>query len=139
MSKKLGYGVALVGALAGAGALATALVKKKKQEELYHEAEIKAMNELDGLSDTACGCEEDECSDCVCAEVCAAMDEVCDCEQKVEPAQSVQEVTEEESAPAGSCAGGACEFEELRACAEAAAEKIREYAAAEELEEKPAE
>ena len=29
MSKKLGDGVALVGALAGAGALATALVKKK--------------------------------------------------------------------------------------------------------------
>ena len=42
MKKELGYGVALAGALAGAGALAAAVIRKKKREEIYHEAEIKA-------------------------------------------------------------------------------------------------
>lgn len=34
MKKELGYGVALVGALAGAGALTAAMIRKKKREEI---------------------------------------------------------------------------------------------------------
>ena len=36
MKKEVGYGVALMGVLAGAGALAAALIRKKKREEIYH-------------------------------------------------------------------------------------------------------
>ena len=71
MKKELGYGVALAGALAGAGALAAAVIRKKKREEIYHEAEIKAMNELDEMMSEA---EDDalDCEACSCAEACAA-------------------------------------------------------------------
>lgn len=45
----IGIGVMLTGLLAGVGATTVALLKKKKREEVYHEAELKAMNELDDL------------------------------------------------------------------------------------------
>lgn len=44
-----GLGLMLTGVLAAAGATAIALIKQKKREEVYHEAELKAMNELDDL------------------------------------------------------------------------------------------
>ena len=56
---------------AGAGATAIALLKKKKREEVYHEAELKAMNELDDLMNE---CDGEGCADCSCAEECAAVD-----------------------------------------------------------------
>ena len=73
MKKELGYGVALVGAVAAAGALAAALVRKKKREEIYHEAELKAMNELDEMMTE--GDDELDCDACSCAAACAAADE----------------------------------------------------------------
>lgn len=71
MKKQFGYGVALMGVLAGAGALAAALVRRKKREEIYHEAELKAMSELDEMM----GETEDpslDCATCSCADACAA-------------------------------------------------------------------
>ncbi len=58
------------GILAGAGAVALALLKRKQNEEIYHEAEIKAMDELDQMMDQA-----DECEGCTCAEECAELQE----------------------------------------------------------------
>lgn len=86
MKKQFGYGVALMGVLAGAGALAAALVRRKKREEIYHEAELKAMSELDEMM----GEGEDTSLDCVtcsCADACAAAE------------AAVQEQAEPESAP----------------------------------------
>ena len=71
MKKELGYGVALVGALAGAGALTAAMIRKKKREEIYHEAELKAMNELDEMMSEN-GDDALDCDTCSCAEACAA-------------------------------------------------------------------
>lgn len=87
MKKELGYGMALAGVLAGAGALAVALMRKKKREEIYHEAELKAMNELDEMMNDG---NEDEldCDTCSCAEACA---EVC--------ADAQEEETEEAPEP----------------------------------------
>ena len=62
MKKELGYGMALAGVLAGAGALAVALMRKKKREEIYHEAELKAMNELDEMMND--GNEDEDALDC---------------------------------------------------------------------------
>ena len=93
MKKELGYGVALAGALAGAGALAAAGIRKKKREEIFHEAEIKAMNELDEMM----GETEDEaldCDACACAEACAAA-----AEQAEDESQSPDEPDDDE--PAG--------------------------------------
>ena len=44
-----GLGFLLAGAAVGAGATLLALFKHQKREQVYHEAEIKAMNELDDL------------------------------------------------------------------------------------------
>lgn len=86
MKKQFGYGVALMGVLAGAGALAAALVRRKKREEIYHEAELKAMSELDEMmgegEDTSL-----DCATCSCADACAAAE------------AAVQEQAESESAP----------------------------------------
>ena len=91
MKKELGYGVALAGALAGAGALAAAVIRKKKREEIYHEAEIKAMNELDEMRREA---EDDalDCEACTCAEACAAA-----AEQAEDPADETPDAPAEEA------------------------------------------
>lgn len=59
----------LGGFLAGAGAVALAVLKHKQREEIYHEAELKAMDELDQMMEQA-----DACADCTCAEECASLD-----------------------------------------------------------------
>ena len=90
MKKEQGYGMALAGVLAGAGALAVALMRKKKREEIYHEAELKAMNELDEMMND--GSEDAlDCDTCSCAEACA---EVC-----AEEAAQEEEQTEETQEP----------------------------------------
>ena len=72
--KKFGLGLALTGIAAGIGAVTVAMLKKKKREEIYHEAELKAMNELDELMSES---EDDDncCADCSCSNDCCANDE----------------------------------------------------------------
>ena len=92
MKKELGYGVALVGALAGAGALTAAMIRKKKREEIYHEAELKAMNELDEMMSEN-GDDALDCNTCSCAEACAAAAEQAEVD---EPEEQPADETEEE-------------------------------------------
>ena len=92
MKKELGYGVALVGALAGAGALTAAMIRKKKREEIYHEAELKAMNELDEMMSEN-GDDALDCDTCWCAEACAAAAEQAEVD---EPEEQPADETEEE-------------------------------------------
>lgn len=47
--RQIGLGLVLAGAAFGVGALAAAVFRQRKREQVYHEAEIKAMNELDDL------------------------------------------------------------------------------------------
>lgn len=95
MKKELGYGVALVGALAGAGALTAAMIRKKKREEIYHEAELKAMNELDEMMNEN-GDDALDCDTCSCAEACAAAAEQAEVDEPEE--QPADEPEEEPSA-----------------------------------------
>lgn len=92
MKKELGYGVALVGALAGAGALTAAMIRKKKREEIYHEVELKAMNELDEMMSEN-GDDALDCDTCSCAEACAAAAEQAEVD---EPEEQPADETEEE-------------------------------------------
>lgn len=94
MKKELGYGVALVGALAGAGALTAAMIRKKKREEIYHEAELKAMNELDEMMSANGDDEVQDCGACSCAEACAAA-----AAEQTEPAAEDCASDEAEEAP----------------------------------------
>lgn len=94
MKKELGYGVALVGALAGAGALTAAMIRKKKREEIYHEAELKAMNELDEMMSEN-GDDALDCDTCSCAEACAAAAEQAEVDE-TEPEEQPTDETEEE-------------------------------------------
>ena len=91
MKKEVGYGVALMGALAGAGALAAALIRKKKREEIYHEAELKAMNELDEMMSEGCTGDDSDCGACSCAQECA--------EAAAEAAAEASEESPAEDAP----------------------------------------
>ncbi|MCB6365768.1 hypothetical protein LI291_06225 [Intestinibacillus massiliensis] len=63
-----GLGFLLAGAAVGAGATLLALFKHQKREQVYHEAEIKAMNELDDLMAE----NESACASCDCLDDCAA-------------------------------------------------------------------
>ena len=96
MKKEVGYGVALMGALAGAGALAAALIRKKKREEIYHEAELKAMNELDEMMSEGCTGDDPDCGACSCAQECAAAA----AEAAAEAAEEAAEEAPVEDAPA---------------------------------------
>lgn len=57
------------GVAAGLGAVAVSMLKKRQREEVYHEAEMKAMDELDKLVEQECT----DCESCVCAEECSAL------------------------------------------------------------------
>lgn len=90
------------GILAGVGAVALTLLKRKQNEEIYHEAEIKAMDELDKMMDQG-----DECEGCTCAEECAAAKdtEETPAEEKPEtaeeaPAEEAPEAAEASEEPA---------------------------------------
>ena len=89
MKKELGYGVALVGALAGAGALTAAMIRKKKRE-----AELKVMNELDEMMNEN-GDDALDCDTCSCAEACAAAAEQAEVDE-TEPEEQPADETEEE-------------------------------------------
>lgn len=95
---KLGLGIVLAGLAAGVGATTVALLKKKKREEVYHEAELKAMNELDDLM---AECDSENCADCSCAEECAtavqpeAVQTTFDDEMDEEDDEPIEDVTDD--------------------------------------------
>ncbi len=73
--KKWSLGLLLTGAAIGAGATIAAILRQKHREQVYHEAELKAMDELDDMmaeDDSACTeCEGmDECVPCCSCEDC---------------------------------------------------------------------
>ena len=91
--KKLGLGVAAAGVVAGAVAAGVAVYKRSKSEQVYHEAELKAMDELEDMNAE----NENACSSCECAEDCAASGSECELtEEQVE----IEETVETEEAPA---------------------------------------
>lgn len=69
-STKFKTGMLLMSLAVAAGATTAAiLLQKKREEEVYHEAELKAMDELEEMMRG-----ESDCASCACAEECAAAD-----------------------------------------------------------------
>ena len=69
-STKLKTGMLLTSLACAAGATAALVfLQKKREEEVYHEAELKAMDELEEMMRA-----ESDCGACACAEECAAAD-----------------------------------------------------------------
>ena len=67
-STKLKAGLLLTSLACAAGATAAlVLLQKKREEEVYHEAELKAMDELEEMMRS-----ESDCASCACAEECPA-------------------------------------------------------------------
>lgn len=66
--KSFGLGFLAAGAAIGTGATLYALYKRQQREQIYHEAEIKAMDELDDLMAE----NESACAACSCLDDCAA-------------------------------------------------------------------
>ncbi len=81
----------LGGVLAGMGAVALTMLKRKQNEEIYHEAELKAMDELDQMME-----QSDECEGCTCAEECASIQD----EHTEEASESTAEETPAEASAA---------------------------------------
>ena len=93
-AKKIGIGVAVAGAAAGAVAAGVAAYRHSKSEQVYHEAELKAMSELDDLNaeNAACeGCEEAEETGAVSEEQMSMED--------AEPEVPVEEAPEADEQP----------------------------------------
>jgi hypothetical protein len=65
-AQKFQLGALLGGVVVGAAAVGAAVWKKQKREAVYHEAELKAMDELDAMMN------ETDCADCSCASAHAA-------------------------------------------------------------------
>lgn len=84
---KLGVACALAGAAAAGVAAGIAMYQRNRTEQVYHEAELKAMDELDDMNAE----NESACEGCECAEECAAGAEEC------EPVAEQMEISEEES------------------------------------------
>lgn len=57
-------------ACAAGATAALALLQKKREEEVYHEAELKAMDELEEMMRA-----ESDCASCACAEECASVED----------------------------------------------------------------
>ena len=66
-STKVKAGLLLTSLACAAGATAAlVMLQKKREEEVYHEAELKAMDELEEMMRA-----ESDCASCACAEECA--------------------------------------------------------------------
>ena len=64
-STKVKAGLLLTSLACAAGATAAlVMLQKKREEEVYHEAELKAMDELEEMMRA-----ESDCASCACAEV----------------------------------------------------------------------
>lgn len=72
--KNIGLGIAVAGAAAGAVVAGVAAYRRSKSEQVYHEAELRAMSELDDMNAE----NEAACADCDCADTCTAEEECCD-------------------------------------------------------------
>lgn len=98
-NNKRNFGLAFVaaGALTGVAAACYAIFKRRKQEQVYHEAEVRAMDEMDDLTAE----DESECASCECAEECAASDTECAQSQMELSDETIKtEKAEPDSAPA---------------------------------------
>lgn len=89
MKKKVGIGIAVAGAAAGVVAAGVAAYRHSKSEQVYHEAELKAMSELDDMNAE----NESACDACECAAECAETEEIC---QAAEEQMSMDEPEAEE-------------------------------------------
>lgn len=68
-STKVKAGLLLTSLACAAGATAAlVMLQKKREEEVYHEAELKAMDELEEMMRA-----ESDCASCACAEECATL------------------------------------------------------------------
>lgn len=90
---KVKAGLLLTSLACAAGATAAlVLLQKKREEEVYHEAELKAMDELEEMMR-----EESDCASCACAEECAdasyqdTFDEAVPVDDAAEPAETHEE------------------------------------------------
>ena len=96
-STKIKAGLLLTSLACAAGATAAlVLLQKKREEQVYHEAELKAMDELEEMMRA-----ESDCASCACAEECAdaACQDTFDEEVPAEePAAPAAEDEEEEEA-----------------------------------------
>lgn len=89
---KIALGVALTSMAAVAGAAVATIFRQKQREKVYHEAEIKAMNELDDLMvENEC-----ECEDCTCDDECEC-DSECSCGCSAEQQVTIEEITEDDT------------------------------------------
>ena len=99
--RRVGLGIAVAGATAGAIVAGVAAYRRSKSEQVYHEAELRAMSELDDMNAE----NEAACAACECADTCAAEEECCDAPEEQmsiqveETEEEPAEETEEEEAP----------------------------------------
>ena len=73
-------------------ACALVLLQKKREEEVYHEAELKAMDELEEMMRS-----ESDCASCACAEECPAPETYAAAKNDAAAAETPAEPPEEES------------------------------------------
>lgn len=96
---RFAIGFTLAGVAIGAGAALAAVFRQKQREQVYHEAEIKAMNELDDMmAETECDCAACDClEDCAeqCGE-CAATEEQMDIFDENDQPEASEETKEQE-------------------------------------------
>ena len=95
-STKVKAGLLLTSLACAAGATAAlVMLQKKREEEVYHEAELKAMDELEEMMRA-----ESDCASCACAEECADtsvyQDAFDDAPKAVEPAAEEPQTEAEE-------------------------------------------
>lgn len=69
---KIGFGIGFVlaGCAVGATVAAATIVKRRANEKVFREAEIRAMEELDELKDDDMDCENICCEPCDACEQC---------------------------------------------------------------------
>lgn len=75
-------------ACAAGATAALVLLQKKREEEVYHEAELKAMDELEEMMRA-----ESDCASCACAEECASVEDAYQ-DTLEEDAEEADETTE---------------------------------------------
>ena len=96
-STQIKAGLLLTSLACAAGATAAlVLLQKKREEEVYHEAELKAMDELEEMMRA-----ESDCASCACAEECATADSaIQDSYEEAPEAETKAEEPEEKPEPA---------------------------------------